>query len=245
VIYLGGKHYAGKAIAAELRKAYTPGAPYYEPFVGGGHVLYRVAEFVDGPMYVSDLSEDLMILWRAVADGYQPPTELSREEWAALKTAEPSPLRSAAGFGLSFSGMWYKSYGAVVRDSSKNPCRALARSFDQRRAVLARAVLTCCDYRAYTPPPGSLVYCDKPYAGTASYNAVEPFDHPAFWTWTTETSQRGVSVFVSEYQAPEGWIPVMDKQTASRIRSVRRRSECHIMATEKLFRYCQSATCPQ
>jgi DNA adenine methylase len=241
VIYLGGKHYAGKAIAAELRKAYTPGAPYYEPFVGGGHVLYRVAEFVDGPMYVSDLSEDLMILWRAVADGYQPPTELSREEWAALKTAEPSPLRSAAGFGLSFSGKWFGGYAAdgnrAAKKDRRDPYRALARSFDQRRGVLARAGLACCSYAAYSPEPGSLVYCDPPYENTTMFSNVAPFDSAAFWRWAETASLAGARVFVSEYQAPVGWIPVLEKSIASTIKTVARGSSASERATEKLFRY--------
>jgi DNA adenine methylase len=240
MIYLGGKHYAGKAIAAELRKAYTPGAPYYEPFVGGGHVLYRVAEFIDGPMYVSDLSSDLMILWRAVAAGYEPPTELSREEWAALKIAEPSPLRSAAGFGLSFSGKWFGGYGAANRPSNAQfPCRALARSFDQRRAAFARAVLACCSYSAYSPEPGALVYCDPPYKDTTTFVNVEPFDHAAFWRWAEASSLAGARVFVSEYQAPDGWNPVLEKQIDSKIKAMANKATAK--GTEKLFTYAGTA----
>lgn len=240
MIFLGGKHYSAKAIAEILRRAYVPGSPYYESFVGGAHVLRRVADFVNGPMLVSDASEDLMILWRAVAEGFEPPPSMTREEWQALKVAEPSALRSAAGFGLSFSGKWFGGYGAAERPHKgkpkvvDRPCQALARSFVQRRPVLRRAWLECKSYANIEPIAGSLVYWDPPYADTTGYDNVGRFDSEAFWVYATKVSEYA-NVFVSEYKAPSDWVAVMERQVSSNIKTVASGSKISAKAAEKLF----------
>jgi site-specific DNA-adenine methylase len=55
------------------------------------------------------------------------------------------------------------------------------------------------DYTDVEIVPGSAIYCDPPYAGTAKYKEGA-FNHEAFWEWCREQSNP---VFVSEYKAPD------------------------------------------
>jgi 16S rRNA G966 N2-methylase RsmD len=66
------------------------------------------------------------------------------------------------------------------------------------------------DYRNYEYREGDIVYCDPPYAGTEGYGCE--FDHDAFWEWART---RTYPVYVSEYQAPDDFIPVWEKKKRS------------------------------
>ena len=73
------------------------------------------------------------------------------------------------------------------------------------------------DYRRVPIPANSCVYADPPYESTEDYcgyskqeNQKEGekigFDNPAFWQWVRT---RDFPVFVSEYTAPEDFVPIL------------------------------------
>lgn len=85
------------------------------------------------------------------------------------------------------------------------------------------------DYREVQIPPGAVVYCDPPYAGTSGYG-VE-FDHDAFRRYVEALSRRGVLVVVSEYTMPSPrFVPVWRKA-----KRVTYSSNTNILRTECLF----------
>lgn len=65
---------------------------------------------------------------------------------------------------------------------------------------LARLTVFRRDYRDLYLPPGSVVYCDPPYAGTSGY-ARAAFDHGAFYSWCRAVGRRR-PLFISEYWMP-------------------------------------------
>ena len=62
------------------------------------------------------------------------------------------------------------------------------------------------DYRDVEIPPGAVIYCDPPYAGTSGYNGTA-FDHEAFYGWARAQS-RTHFLFVSEYSMPEDFVKI-------------------------------------
>lgn len=66
------------------------------------------------------------------------------------------------------------------------------------------------DYHDYEYKEGDVVYCDPPYAGTEGYGG--DFDHGAFWEWART---RTYPVYVSEYLAPDDFIPIWEKKKRS------------------------------
>lgn len=70
----------------------------------------------------------------------------------------------------------------------------------QRLQNLARLTVFRRDYRDLYLPPGSVVYCDPPYAGTSGY-ARAAFDHKAFYSWCRAVGRRR-PLFISEYWMP-------------------------------------------
>ena len=100
--YLGGKAKSAKAISQWINEYREPGQAYLEPFVGGGWVLERV--FGSGRT-ASDVVPDLILLYVALQDGWEPPSEISRDLYAKLKGEDSSALRGFAGFCMGFGGI--------------------------------------------------------------------------------------------------------------------------------------------
>lgn len=83
---------------------------------------------------------------------------------------------------------------------------------ERRQPVEAtvHVIATSEDYRDYEYREGDVVYCDPPYAGAEGYGGE--FDHDAFWEWVRT---RPYPVYVSEYRAPDDFIPVWEKKKRS------------------------------
>lgn len=56
----------------------------------------------------------------------------------------------------------------------------------------------------------SVIYCDIPYKGTEDYS-IE-FDYSAFYEWALDMGSSGYKIFISEYDMPNGFECVWEKQ---------------------------------
>jgi len=206
---------------------------YYEPFLGGGSVAEKMGRHFNECHY-SDLHQDLILMWDAVVnDGWEPPSELTEEEYYSLKDAEPSPLRAFAGFACSFGG---KFYGGMARSRKTHYPSTGRRSVLRGRAMAGQELTTFThsSYEALSPMAGDVLYLDPPYVDTTGYK-TGAFDSPRFWAVAQAWAEAGADVFVSEYQAPEGWEEVWSKPVI--ISLVGGSSQGDKKNVEKLFRY--------
>jgi DNA adenine methylase len=235
VRYVGGKGRIAAAIADRIRDL-SPAAPIaYEPFMGGGSVTAELAPRF--PLVIaSDAHPDLVLMWRAVLEGWAPPEVVTEAEYAALKIAEPSPLRGFVGFGGSFGGKWFAGYarGGVNKSGPRNHQAESARAVMRIGAQLRRydVFVARATYGEIPIEPGSVVYCDPPYLSTLGYKSAGGFDPVDFWAWAEVTSDVA-DVYVSEYVAPPGWACVW---SAQKRQSVTRPDQGRELRTERLFR---------
>lgn len=209
--YLGGKARSAPRIAARVAGLAAPGAVYHEPFLGGAAVAAAVAktEAFDR-MELSDLHLDLVMFWRAVMTGWQPPAELTAAEYESLRAAAPSPLRGWAGFAASYNGKWMAGYGPTAsgRDYLDESLRSTVRKAGPLKQLGEGLRIEHHSYQDARPAAGDVMYLDPPYAGTTGYAGTPPFDHDRFW-WTAQAwAEGGVNVLVTEFSAPAGWTPV-------------------------------------
>jgi DNA adenine methylase len=208
--YMGGKARTARRIAESIAERVTDDATYYEPFLGGGSVASAVA--ANGcvrRLHLSDVHADLIELWRAVLVGWQPPTIVGRDEYEAQRHAEPSAMRGFVGFACSFGAKWFSGYArnARGRNYADAASRGLLRKAAPLRALGEGVSVRQCSYVDIAPMPGDVIYLDPPYGKSTGYGGTEGFDHAAFWAWATEWSRQGVNVLVSEFAAPDGWVP--------------------------------------
>lgn len=207
---MGGKSRVSKEVSQAILNHTDNRERYYEPFIGGGAIAEKMGSHFKEAHY-SDLHQDLILMWDAVVnDGWEPPSELTEEEYTALRLAGPSPLRAFAGFACSFGG---KFYGGYARSKKTHYPSTGRRSVLRGRSMAGQVKTTYThgSYEALEVRPGDVVYCDPPYQETTGYK-TGAFDNPTFWKIAEGWTEAGATVFVSEYQAPEGWTPIWEKQ---------------------------------
>jgi DNA adenine methylase len=207
--YLGGKAKIARKVARHINVETCHGLPYWEPFVGGGSVI---AEVFAHKRIGSDFVLPLILMYRALQQGWEPPGSLTREEYEALKARRDleDPMTAFAGFGCSFGGKWFGGY-ARGKKGVDDPERYAGSARNSLLAWLPCVHDVMFYHRDYAEctPTGYVIYCDPPYGNTTGYGAAGKFDTKAFWGWVRATAQRNV-VFVSEYTAPDD-IPLVDQ----------------------------------
>lgn len=206
MMYQGGKTKLAPAIAAEILSRKGDRSIYVEPFLGSAAVMSSVTGHFDRSIG-ADAMPDLIMLWQAVAEGWQPPELLTAEQYDELRNTEPSALRAFAGFPCSFGGKWF---GGFARDprSDRNYARTASRSILKRSVAMRSAEFMLTDYRCLPDAligADSVIYADPPYAGTTGYAGSDAFDSEQFWRFAESWSDHGALVLVSEYAAPDGW----------------------------------------
>lgn len=223
--YLGGKARIGKEIANIINS--VPNAKvYHEPFCGmysvGRHVTIEKRSGADIPL-------DLIALLKAIQTGWQGPDNVSECEYMILKESRTSAIRAFAGFGCSFSG---KFFGGYARDKTRrNFAKNAANSLKKLAPHIHDVYFFQQDYRDFDSDRADVIYCDPPYDGTTDFSTGR-FNTKEFWDWARDMSSKAV-VFVSEYNAPGGFVTVWQKQVKTDMNS---KTGQKLDRIEKLFR---------
>lgn len=223
--YVGGKTKIAKWVDENVSTLINGHTSYIEPFVGSGATFVKLAPRFQSATAADD-HPDLILMWQAIADGWNPPEHVTKDEYTSLRSAAPSALRGFVGFGASFGGKWFGGYvkdaDAVNRARWNNgPFVAAARaSVLKARSAFQHARIIRLDYRKHEPDRSTLVYCDPPYAGTLGYlgRTSVGFDSAEFWRTAKRWSDAGATVVVSESQAPVGWRVLASRERKAALR---------------------------
>lgn len=192
--YVGGKYRIRRELAAYLESR-RDGRLFIEPFCGGANITSEMS----GVRVASDICEDVIELWKAVARGWEPPMTVTENEYRLAQISPPSAYRGFVAFGCSFGGKYFGGYArSAGRNYAMNARNAILRKAPKLRDVAFR----CCSYKALSPKD-CLVYCDPPYADTTQGYAKSSFDTVVFWNTMRQWAAEGNVVLVSEYRAPD------------------------------------------
>jgi DNA adenine methylase len=214
--YFGGKQRIAKKLAEVIAPIARERGCYVEPFVGGAAVMAAI----DAPVRIgSDVNAALITMWRALANGWQPPDTVSEEEYAMVKARNDhtDPFTAFVAIGCSFSGKWW---GGYARNAiGHNYALSAVRSLKKKLTTLHGVDWRVSDYRKLEYPKNSVIYCDPPYQGTTGYaGAPGKFNWFEFWQFYRDKSFAGHAVFVSEYSAPDDFEACMLIATKTSIR---------------------------
>lgn len=209
--YMGSKARHAKHMLPIMLKHRSPDQTWVEPFVGGGNMIDKVT----GDRLGADANEYVIEALKLIRDN--PDTlpvdnkAFTEEDYKRIKSDDSNRgLKGYTGYALSYAGKWFGGWrrdGAGKRDY----VREAVGNAQKQSALLQGVKLVSRPYDALDIPPASIVYCDPPYADTTSYK-TGAFDHAAFWQWCRDQVQAGHTVFVSEYQAPDDWVCIWQKQ---------------------------------
>jgi DNA adenine methylase len=238
---MGGKAKVAKRLVTAILNDTPERGVWFEPFVGGANVTEHAAQHFTRSIG-ADAHTDLIMMWQAVTAGFSPPEYVSKDLYTQLRNSSPSALRGFAGFGASFGGKWFGGYSGdhTVRGNPKytsgqTTYRAVIRQGEVFRARKTEFIQA--SFGQITPPAGTVVYCDPPYAGTTKYTTGQ-FDYELFYKTLVKWSESGCVVYTSEYQIPNS---VNARVIWSRTKSMPLSSETNTRSvTEKLFRILPS-----
>jgi len=229
--YMGSKNRLANDILPIILKDRKEDQWYIEPFVGGFNLIDKVT----GPRLGNDINYYLIELFKAVQQGWDPPTHIDKELYLSIKDNKenyPAYLVGFVGFGCSFGGKWFGGY-ATSNDSKGNPrnhCLESRNNILNQYPGLQGLIITNQDYTTLDIPDNSIIYCDPPYKGTTQYK--DKFNYEIFWNWVRIMSRIGHTVFVSEYNAPSDFECVFEKS----INTTLSKDSNNQKSVEKLFK---------
>lgn len=209
--YMGSKNRHAKEILSIVLDDRKTKQYYVEPFVGGFNIIDKAG----GNRIANDINFYLIELFKAIQQGWQPPDNVSEEEYLEIKNNHQmyKPyLVGFIGFGCSYSGKWFGGYarGNASNGNPRNYCMESKNNILNQFKGIQGIEIYNTDYTKIPIPENSIIYCDPPYEGTTKYK--DEFDHKRFWKWCEQKTLEGHKVFVSEYNAPNNWQCIWSKE---------------------------------
>lgn len=227
MVYMGSKNRIAKELIPIITKDLKPNQWYVEPFVGGANMIDKIEHSYK---LGADNNQYLIALLEAVQNGQELPEYITKDEYIAVKTNKdnyPDWYVGFVGFVCSFKGKFFGGYSGitVTANGTRNYIREKTANIQKQK--LKDIQFECSTYDALDIPANSIIYCDPPYKDTTKYK--DSFDSDAFWQWCRDKAKEGHTVYVSEYNAPEDFKCIWEKQINSNLGG---RSKT---AKEKLF----------
>lgn len=228
--YMGSKSRIAKDLVPILTKNLTKDKWYVEPFAGGMNMIYNI----DHPLRIAgDKNNYLIAMWRFLCAGYNFPQKITKEVYSAYRskfnkrgfygcgnTSEEAMI-GWIGFMGSFNGRFfdggYSGHDVNGRDYIEEQIRNTLSQVEKLKGV----DFWCGNYDSYEIPRRSIIYCDIPYIGTKQYSTSKNFDHESFWQWAKNKTREGNDVLISEYQAPNDFVCVWQKQVTNAINTTK------------------------
>lgn len=243
--YMGSKARFTKEILPIILKDRKPEQWYVEPFSGGMNVISEVG----GKRYANDLNKYLIAMWEGLYNEKDRPNDIQKELYDKARTEYNNGtnmefddfmigwigfMGSANGrfFDGGYSGKSITKNGNT-RDYIKEAINNIEKQIPKMKGML---VFTNKNYWELELPPNSIIYCDPPYEGTKQYSTSKDFNHELFWNWVRNISRQGHTVFVSEYNAPDDFECVWQKEAKSSL-SANGKIGGNKVSVEKLFKF--------
>ena len=226
--YFGGKQRISKQIVEVLNEYRKDNQPLVEPFVGGCNIISKMS----GERYCYDINEYLIEMYKAVQNGWIPPTTITKEEYDYIKDNkdENKVLTGFVGIGCSYSGKWFGGY--AKNNTGRNYCMNAHNSIMKQVNEIKGIKFACKDYRELECE-GCLIYCVPPYKNTTKYSIIGSFDTEEFWNVMRNWSKNN-TVIISEYEAPNDFECIKEINTKTDIRNRSGKRENRV---ERLFKF--------
>jgi len=213
--FMGSKNRIAKEILLIILKDRKEGQFYIEPFCGGLGTMDKVL----GNRIASDKNKYLIAMWQGLQNGRTYPRVISREIYCQARNEYNNKTNiDFDDFMIGWIG-WMGSYngrffdgGYSGKSSGRNYVDEQIRNTEKQLDKLKGIKFITGDYDKIEYTEGSIIYCDIPYKDTKQYATSKNFNHHNFWQWVREMVGRGHKVFVSEYNAPNDFECVWEKQ---------------------------------
>lgn len=186
---------------------------YVEPFVGGCNMIDKIS----GPRIGNDSNSYLIAMWVALQQGWEPPQNISREQYNLIRSNKSNyaaELVGWVGFGYSYSGKFFGGYAGITKtkEGLRNYIDESYRNLMLQVPNIKTIEFLNQDYKTLDIPNNSIIYCDPPYQDTTKYSTE--FNHAEFWDWCRQMAQSH-KIYISEYTAPDDFEAIWSKSLSS------------------------------
>lgn len=214
MVYMGSKNRIAKELIPIITKYLAEDRWYVEPFCGGCNMIDKVKH---DKRIANDYNKYLIALFKALQNGIEFPTYISKEEYDSVKQNKdnyPDWYVGFVGFVCSFRGIFFGSYvktSFIQCGRDRNYQKEQIINFLKQRYLLKNAIFYNRKYKNLNIPNNSVIYADPPYQSTSKYKTESKFNHEEFWQWCREMTLGGNDVLISEYNAPSDFVCVWQK----------------------------------
>ena len=235
--YMGSKRRIAKDILPIILENRTSEQWFVDVFTGGGNIIDKV----QGNRIGSDLNEYVIALLNEMSKLTFVAPEISENKYNELKSNKDLYEKWIVGYAgtqLSFGATWFGSYR---RDNTgkRDYCLEAQNNVNKQSKNLQGIKFIHSSYDQLEIPDNSIIYCDPPYQTKATKGKYkDEFNHEKFWQWCRDMAIKGHTVFISEYNAPDDFECVWQKEINQKMNNNANTSK----AVEKLFKYILSNT---
>jgi len=232
---MGSKRRIAKYILPIILKDRKPDQWYVEPFVGGANMIDKVG----GNRIGADNNKYLIALLKHCSEGKSKELSdyITEEEYNHIKNnKEKYSMVEVAhcGFNSSFGAKWFGGYTRARKNGWNRDVICGKNLLIKQMNNLAGVHFINTTYQKLDIPKNSIIYCDPPYQNTTKYKTGD-FNHAEFWQWCREKTTEGHKVFISEYNAPDDFECIWEKQISNTLANKSHNKK----PVEKLFKLRQ------
>ena len=227
------KNRIAKYLLPIILKDRKPNQWYVEPFVWGANMIDKV----EGNRIWWEYNEYIAEMWIALENWWIPRKDYTKKEFNDIKKNINKYQKNVVWYvwiNCAYSGVWLSWFAWKVntkwgaRDYQDEAYRNTLKQIPNIKWVK----FIHSSYKDLEIPINSIIYCDPPYEWTSWYK--DKFNHTEFWDWCREQKKKWHTIFISEYNAPDDFKCVWDKEVKSSL-SANWKSGGNKNSTEKLF----------
>jgi DNA adenine methylase len=248
--YMGSKNRFAKELLPIILKDRKKNQWYVEPMAGGMNMLDKVS----GKRIANDNNKYLIAMWNGIKKGIIYPKEIDKSLYSLARDVfngketrfehtinMTDDLIGWIGFMGSANGRFfeggYSGKSKTKLGTTRDYIAESIRNLEKQIPNMLDVDFYSLDYRELIIPNESIIYCDIPYKGTKQYSTSKGFDYNAFYDWVRLKSKDGHNIFVSEYNMPNDFKCIWEKEAKSSL-SANGKIGGNKISTEKLFVYC-------
>lgn len=215
---MGSKNRIFNELLPIILKDRRPNQYYVEPFVGGCNAIDKVS----GLRIASDKNKYLIAMWKGLQEDRPRPYTIDKDLYNEARTEFNNGTNEKFDdFTIGWIG-WMASYNGRFYDGGYSGSFAKRDYIDEQIRNTESQISEIKDIIFYNKsydeldiPEKSIIYCDIPYKGTKQYSTSRDFDYDKFWEWCRIKTCEGHKVFVSEYNAPDDFECIWEKQVTN------------------------------
>jgi DNA adenine methylase len=215
---MGSKNRIANEIIPIMIKYRKENQLFVDMFCGGCNLI----QHIKGRKIANDNNKFIIAMWRGLQQNKERPKTISKELYLKAKNEYKNGtniefddfLIGWIGWMGSYKGRFFDGgySGHNVGKTNRDYISEQIRNTESQIHALLDVQFFSSDYSELNLNESCLIYCDIPYNNTTQYSTSKNFNHEIFFNWCRDMSNKGHTIFVSEYDAPEDFKCIWEKE---------------------------------